>query len=182
MLDEILAERRKQGCDKSTSTSYKIESLKHLRPQRHNPSNSPTRNLLSPVITSPVIQPLSVTGVSSASCAQLTINPQLLTHFFASTDQRHHVGAGRDRDGHSVMLEREHKLSETGNQEKLHRLGQESVEKDYTSGIHKEPGRRVAKFQEDARRRREEAEKTEGLDDIEKVIIGRKASKKHKSK
>lgn len=181
MFDEILEDGRTQGCDKSAS--YKIQSLKHLRPQRHNPSNNQTHNLLSPVKTIPVIQPLSVTGLSAASYAQLTINPQLFAHFSASTGQRHHPGAGRrDRDGRSATLEREHELSETGNQEKLHRLGQEGVEKEDTSGIHKELGQRTVKFQEDPLLRSEEVEESEGLHDIVKVVIGRKASKKHKSK
>ncbi|XP_042346255.1 glucocorticoid modulatory element-binding protein 1-like [Plectropomus leopardus] len=174
-LDEILQERRKQGCDKSTS--YKIQSLKHLRPQRHNPSN-----LLSSVKTSPVIQPLSVTGLSVAPYAQLTISPQLFTHFSASTGQRHQARAGRtDRDSRNATLERECELGETGNQEKLRRLGKEEVEGEDTSGIHKEPGQRTVKFQEDAHLRSEDIEETEGLHDIEKVVIGKKASKKHKS-
>ncbi|XP_070692095.1 glucocorticoid modulatory element-binding protein 1-like [Pempheris klunzingeri] len=181
VLDEILEDQRKQGCDKSTF--YKIKSLKHQRPQRHNSSNSQTHNLLSSVKMSPVIQPLSVTGASSASYAQLTINPQLFTHFSASSVECHHVGAGRTHgDGHGVTQERERELSKTGKQEKLHRLRQEGVEKEDTSGIHKEPGKRNVKFQEDPHRRSEEPQETESLHDIEKVVMGRKASKKHKSK
>ncbi|KAM9353631.1 glucocorticoid modulatory element-binding protein 1-like [Symphorus nematophorus] len=171
-MDEILEDRRKPGCDKSTS--YKIKSLKHLRPQHHNPSNSQTHNLLSPVI-----QPLSVTGLSSTPYTQLTINPQLFNHFSATTGQRHHAGAGRtDRDG----LEREHELSEMGDQEKLHRLREEGVEKEDASGKHKEPGQRTVQFEEEPHLRSEEAEETGGFHDIETVVIGRKASKKHKSK
>ncbi|XP_037641715.1 glucocorticoid modulatory element-binding protein 1-like isoform X1 [Sebastes umbrosus] len=170
VLDEILEERRKQGCDKSTS--YKTLSLKHLRPQRHNPSNS---RLLSPVKTSPVIQPLSVTGLCAASYAQL------FTHFSASTGQRRHIGVGRtDGDGHD---DGEHELGETGKREKLRRLVQDGVEGgEDTSGIHKEPGQRTVKFHEDPHLRGEDVEETEGLHDIEKVVIGRKVSKKHKSK
>ncbi|XP_068591970.1 glucocorticoid modulatory element-binding protein 1 [Cebidichthys violaceus] len=174
--DEILKEWKKQGCDESTS--HKTLSMKHLRPQRHNPSNSQTHNLLSPVKTSPMIQPLSVTGFSAASYAQLTINPQLFAHFSASTVQRHHIRAGRrDRDGHDGTLEREHELSETGNQEKLRRLVQEEED---TLNIDK--GQRTVKYQEDPHLRSEEVEETEGLYVIDKVVIGRKASKKHKSK
>ncbi len=170
-----------QGCDKSAS--YKIQSLKHLRRQRHNPSNSQTHKLLSPVKTSPVIQPLCVTGLSAASYAQLTINRQLFAHLSASAGQRHPAGAsGTDRDGHSATLEREHELSETRNQQKLRMLGPEGVEKEDTSGIHKEPGQRTVNFQEDPHLRSEEVEEAEGLHDIVKVVIGRKESKKHKSK
>lgn len=177
--DEMLEERRKQGSDKSTSC--KTLPLKHLRP--HNPSNSRTHNLLSPVKTSPVIQPLSATGLSAAAYAQLTINPQLFTLFPGSTGQRHHARAGRmDRDGYNALLEREQELGETGNQDKLCRLGQEGVEGEDTSGIHKEPVLRTVKFEEDHHLRIEEVEETEGLHDIEKVVLGRKASKKHKSK
>lgn len=167
----MLEERRKQGCDKSTS--YKTLSSKHLRPQRH----SQTHNLLSPIKTSPVIQqPLSVTALPAASL--LNISPELFTHFSASTGQRLHAGAGRaDRDGHDATLEREHEFGEMGNQEK----GGVEEERD-TSGIHTEPGQRTVKFQEDPQLRSEEVEETEGLHDIEKVVIGRKASKKHKSK
>ncbi|XP_070768770.1 glucocorticoid modulatory element-binding protein 1-like [Enoplosus armatus] len=171
VLGEILEDQRKQGCDKSTS--YKMKSLKHLRPQRHNPSNSQTHNLLSPVKTSPVIQPLSVTGLSAASYAHLTINPQLFTHFSASAGQCHLAGAGRTDRDHRATLEGD-ELSETRNQEALHRFGQDGVEREDISGIHTEPGQRTVKFQE--------VEDAEGLHDIEKVVIGRKASNKHKSK
>lgn len=180
MLDEILEDQRKQGRDKSTS--YKIKSFKHLRPQCHNLSNSQSHSLLSPVKTSPVIQPLSVAGLSTASYAQLAINPQLFTHFSASNGQRHHAGARRaDRDDHSATLERERELSEMVNQ-KLHRLRQDAVEKKDSSGIHKEPGQRTVKSEEDPYLRSEEIDETEGLRDVEKVVLGRKASKKHKSK
>ncbi|XP_044065390.1 glucocorticoid modulatory element-binding protein 1-like [Siniperca chuatsi] len=177
VLNDILEDRRKQGCDKSTS--YKNKSLKHLQPQSHNPSNNQTHNLLSPVKTSPVIQPLSVTGLSAASyLLPLTINPQPFTHFSASAGQCHHHRAGRtDRE----TLERD-ELSETGNQEKLYRLGQENMDREDISRIHKEPEQRTVKFQEDSHLRSEEAEETEGLHDIEKVVIGRKASNKNKSK
>lgn len=86
-----------------------------------------------------------------------------------------------DRDNHSATLEREHELSELVNQ-KLHGLRQEAVEKKDASGIHKEPGQRTVKSEEEPYLRSEETDETEGLCDIEKVVLGRKASKKHKSK
>ncbi|XP_068999201.1 glucocorticoid modulatory element-binding protein 1-like isoform X2 [Embiotoca jacksoni] len=176
VLDELLEEQRKQSCDKSTS--YKMSSLKHLRPQRRSRTNSHTQDLLSSLKTSTVIQPLSVTGLSAASYAHLSVNPQLFTHFSAFTGQHHHAGDGRtDRHGQSATPEREHEIRETANQENVQRLGQEGHEKEDTSMIHKEPGQRTVKVREC-----EEVEETEGLVDIEKVIIGRKASKKHKSK
>ncbi|KAM6935684.1 glucocorticoid modulatory element-binding protein 1-like [Lycodopsis pacificus] len=167
--DDILEERRRQGRDETTS--HKTLSMKHLRPQHHNPSNSQTHNLRSPVKASPMIQPLSVTGLSAASYA----------HFSASTVQRHHIRAGRrDGDHHDATLVRERELSETGNQEKLRRLVQEGVEGEDALDIHK--GQRTVKYQEDPHLRSEQVEETEGLYVIDKVVIGRKASKKHKSK
>ncbi len=180
-MDEIFKDRRKQGCDKSTS--YKIKSLKRLRPQCHQPSNSQLHNLLSPIKMRPMIQPLSVSGLSAASYAQLTINPQLLAHLSASTGQCHPAGAGdTEKDGHSGTLETELELSETRNQEELHRLRQEDVKEEGASGVHKEPGQRTVRLQEEPHLRNEEGEETDGLHDIEKVVVGRKASKKHKSK
>ncbi|XP_034084154.1 glucocorticoid modulatory element-binding protein 1-like [Gymnodraco acuticeps] len=156
-FNEILEERRKQGCDKSPS--YKTLSLKQLPPQRHTPSNSQTHNLLSPVKTKTSIQPLS-----AAPHAQLTINPQYFTYFPASTGQRHHSGAVmKDRDGHDAML------------------GQNGVEGEDSSGVHKKPAQRTVKYQ-DPHLKSEVVEKEEGLYDIKKVVIGRKSSKKHKSK
>lgn len=81
-----------------------------------------------------------------------------------------------DRDGHSSMLEREHE------QEKLHRLRQEGVDKEDASGTHKELGQRTVQFQPDSHFESEGVEGTEGLHAIEKVVIGRKESKKHKIK
>ncbi|XP_033958656.1 glucocorticoid modulatory element-binding protein 1-like isoform X2 [Pseudochaenichthys georgianus] len=156
-FNEILEERRKQGCDKSPS--YKTPSLKQLPPQRHTPSNSQTHNLLSPVKTKTSIQPLS-----AAPHAQLTINPQYFTYFPASTGQRHHSGAVmKDRDGHDAML------------------GQNGVEGEDSSGVHKKPAQRTVKYQ-DPHLKSEVVEEEEGLYDIKKVVIGRKSSKKHKSK
>ncbi|KAG8010182.1 Glucocorticoid modulatory element-binding protein 1 [Nibea albiflora] len=171
VLDEILEERRKQGCEK-------IKSLKHLQPQRHNPSNSQIHNLMSPIKMNPLIQSLSVAGLSAASYAHLTINPQLFTHLSVSAGQLHHTRVGRT-DSHSATLERE--LSETGTKEKLHRVKQEDLEKEEASRIHK-TGQRTVKFQEDPHLRCEEVEERERLHDIERVVVGRKSSKKHKSK
>uniref|UniRef100_UPI0037E85C24 glucocorticoid modulatory element-binding protein 1-like isoform X2 n=1 Tax=Semicossyphus pulcher TaxID=241346 RepID=UPI0037E85C24 len=171
VLDDILEDQRKQGYDKCPS--YKIHSLKHLRQQRHN-----QLNLLSPVKTSPGIQPLSVTGLSAGSYAQLAINPQVFTHSFASTGRGYRAGAGRtDRDGQSAGMKREQEISDMENQQKCHRQGQEE-----SSGIHKEPGQRTIKFQKGPHLNREEKEEAEELHDIEKVVIGGKVSKKHKSK
>ena len=135
--------------------------------------------MLFPVKTSPVIQPLSATGLPAASYAQFIINPQLF-HFSATTDPHHHTGAGRtDRDNKSTMQERDHDLSETESQEKVHQQEQDGMD---TSGIYKGPGQRTAKSQEAPHLRSKEEEETEGLHDIGKGIIGREASKKHKSK
>ncbi|KAM7420504.1 hypothetical protein PAMA_014966 [Pampus argenteus] len=178
-LDEIVEERRKQGCVKNTSNKH--TSLKHLRHQRHNPSNSQSQNLLSPITSSPVMQPLSVLGLSAASYAQLTINSHPFTHFSASGGQRPHAAAGRvDRDGRSATLEVEHELCEAGSQVKVHRLGQEMVMKKETSGIHKEPGQRTV--QDDPHLRGEAVQETESLHDTDKLVLGKKASKKDKIK
>ncbi|XP_041799241.1 glucocorticoid modulatory element-binding protein 1-like [Chelmon rostratus] len=177
VLDEILEDRRKQSC---IQNSYKIKSLKHLRPQHHNLSNSQTHNLLSPIKTSRVIQPLSAIGLSATTYAQLALNPQLFTHVSSSTGQHRHAGAGRtDRDSHSPSPERQHEASEVGNREKLLRLRQEGVETEDASGVHRQ---RTVEFEDDPHLRSQEVEETEGLHDIEKVVMGRKASKKHKRK
>lgn len=157
MLDDILEDQRKQSYDKS---SYKIHSLKQLRQQRRNQPNSQTHNLLSPVKTSSGIQP---PALSAASYAQLTINPHIFSHSSASTGRSYHTGADRtEKDDQGVRLERE--------QEKFQRWGREE-----TSGIHKEPGQRTIRLQE------EEGE-VEVLHGVEKVVIGGKVSKKHKIK
>lgn len=155
-----------------------MKSSKHLQPQRHNPSNSQIHNLLSPIKMNPLIQSLSVAGLSAASYAQLTINPQLFTHLSVSTGQLHHTRVGRT-DGHSATLERE--LSETGTKEKLHRVKQEDLEKEEASRIHKS-GQRTVKFHEDPYLRSEEVEERQHFRDIERVVVGRKSTKKHKSK
>lgn len=50
------------------------------------------------------------------------------------------------------------------------------------SGIRREPGQRTVKSDEDLYPRSEETDETRGLRDFEKIVSGRKASKKHKSK
>ncbi|KAF7663877.1 hypothetical protein LDENG_00199410 [Lucifuga dentata] len=184
VLDEALGEWRKQGCNKSTSS----KTTKHLRLQPQSTTNSQTQHLLSPFATS-LIHSLSVSGLSAASLAQLTMTPQHFTHFSASvsTGQRHHVGARHgtsreDRDGGSVMLEREHDFSDMGNQERVRRLEEEREQKEEASGIHKDAALRTYKFPKDPRLRNEDLEETGSLLDIDKVVIGKKASKKHKSK
>lgn len=50
------------------------------------------------------------------------------------------------------------------------------------SGIRREPGQRTVQSDEDLYLRSEETDETRGLRDFEKIVSGRKASKKHKSK
>lgn len=69
----------------------------------------------------------------------------------------------KDRDGHDAML------------------GQNGVEGEDSSGVHKKPAQRTVKYQ-DPHLKSEVVEEEEGLYDIKKVVIGRKSSKKHKSK
>ncbi|XP_035018359.1 glucocorticoid modulatory element-binding protein 1 [Hippoglossus stenolepis] len=159
VLDGILEEQRRQVCDKSTS-------LKLLRRQRHN--NCQTQNVLSPVKT--VIQPLSVLGLSAASSAHL------FTHFSASTGLHLPTKTGR------MDSDRDHELGEMRSQKKVHQRGQEGTEKQDASGIFKEPGLRTGMSREGLHLRSQEEEETESLHEIQKVIIGRKSSKKHKSK
>ncbi|KAM9852145.1 glucocorticoid modulatory element-binding protein 1-like [Aulostomus maculatus] len=162
-LEDILEERRKQVCVKNTA--YKPQ--KHLRPQRPNPSNSQTQNLLSPIISNSVISPLSVMGLSAAPYSQLAVNPQhASSHFSASSGQLHRAGKGE---------EKKHELCETGKHEKLHRRGQEMTKKEETSEMHQDVG------QQDPLLVSEDIEDIESLHDIEKVVFERKASKKHKT-
>lgn len=49
-------------------------------------------------------------------------------------------------------------------------------------GIHREPGQRTLKPEEDLYLSSEEAAEKRGVRDIEKMVSGRKASKKHRSK
>ncbi|XP_042084988.1 glucocorticoid modulatory element-binding protein 1 isoform X2 [Haplochromis burtoni] len=178
-FDELSEDKGKQSCDKGTSK--KAASLKHPRTQRKSKTSSHPQSPLPSVKSATAIQPHSITGLCAASYPHLTINPQLFAHFSAYTSQRCHAETGRtDRDVHSATLEGDREISEADNQEKFHGLGREGNKRKDTSGIHKEPGQGSVKFWEGSHVRRDEA--TEGLHDIEKVIMGRKASKKHKSK
>lgn len=168
-LDDILEEKQRLGCVKNTS--YKPTAGKHL--QRHNLSNSQTQNLLSPISSSAVIQPLSLLGLSAAPYNQLSINPQHAALFSASASSRHPQQAEKRE-------ERRHELGETGKREKLHRMGQEMVKKEETSGIHHHLGQSLVKFEQNPQLGIDDAGETGSLLDSEKA--GRKASKKHKSK
>ncbi|XP_029929245.1 glucocorticoid modulatory element-binding protein 1-like [Myripristis murdjan] len=180
VLDGNLEVQRKQGYDKSTS--YRNMSSKRLRLHRRSPSASQTQSqhqasqsTLCPITGSPVIQPLTVAALSAASLAQLTVSPELFTRFSASvsTGHRHHAGiicgADRmDREGQHVEPEREHGVS-------LHSLGQEED----TSGSHTAL-RTAGAREEDSHLIGEQVEELERLYDINRVVVGRKASKKHK--
>ncbi|XP_004560035.2 glucocorticoid modulatory element-binding protein 1 [Maylandia zebra] len=178
-FDELSEDKGKQSCDKGTSK--KAASLKHPRTQRKSKTSSHPQSSLPSVKSATAIQPHSITGLCAASYPHLTINPQLFAHFSAYTSQRCHAETGRtDRDVHSATLEGDREISEADNQEEFHGLGREGNKRKDTSGIHKEPRQGSVKFWEGSHVRRDEV--TEGLHDIEKVIMGRKASKKHKSK
>lgn len=142
VLDETLDEQRKQGC-----TTYKTPRVHH---------QSPTL-----IMTNPVVHPLSITGLSVSSLAQLTTIPQHFTHFSPSVPAgQRHCGTGR------VTPEREPDLGE----------------REDASGVCKNATLRTVKFRKDPRLTIEDLEETGGLRDIDKVVVGRKASKKHKSK
>lgn len=179
-FDELSEDERKQSCNKRTS--HKASSLKHLRTQRKSQTSSHFQNLLSSVKTATMIQPHSVTGLCGASYTHLAINPQLFAHFSAFTGQRRHIGASRtDGDVQSATPEGEQEISEADDQETFHRPGREGNRRKGT-GVPKEAGQRSVKVWGKRHVRSEEDEATEGSHDIEKMIMGRKASKKHKSK
>ncbi|XP_028985176.1 glucocorticoid modulatory element-binding protein 1-like isoform X2 [Betta splendens] len=167
VLNETLEDQRKQGCEKSTSS-------KHARPQHQNPSKSRAHHMLPPGRTRPVVQALAPTASSTAPHAQLSITPQLATLFPASAGRPHRTGAdGMIRDDRNAKLERKnHKHEGTGSPGNPHHG---------TTGSCREPGRRISESQVAPQLRSEEAKKTKSLCDIERVIIGRKASKKQKS-
>lgn len=90
-----------------------------------------------------------------------------------------------DKDSQSTMLQRHNEVCDMRSQGKVHQQGKEGEkveEEEDTSGIYKEPGQRTAKSREASHLRSEEVDEAEGLHDIEKVMVGRKASKKQKSK
>lgn len=168
-MDEILEDQRKQG-------RVKMKSFKHAGPECHGPSNKrQSHNLLPHVKTSPGVQPPFVAGLPAASYAHLPINPQLFARSSASDGPQQHHG---DR---GAMLEREPQLSEMVNQ-RLRRLRQEAADKKEVPTIHKEPIQRTVKSDGEPYLRSEETDDTEGVHDIEKMVLGRKVSKKHKSK
>lgn len=179
VLDGNLEVQRKQGYDKSTS--YRNMSSKRLRPHRRSPSASQTQSqhqasqsTLCPITASPVIQPLTFAALSAASLAQLTASPELFTRFSASVSTGHHHPAGvlcgadrMDREGQHVEPEREHGVR----QESLHSLDtSRSRTALRTAGAREEDSHLIG----------EQVEELERLYDIDKVVVGRKASKKHK--
>ncbi|CAN9513968.1 unnamed protein product [Ophioblennius macclurei] len=173
VLNDILENQRKHSREKSGS--HRTSCPKHLRSKRQSQPDNHIQNLLSSIKNNTVIQPLSVSGLPAASYAQL----------FSAFAGQHLYNTGADKtdgDSQSAVLERESESSEAGRPEKVHRLGQQDNDKKDTSGIHKEPRQRTVKFQQDSHISSEETGETERLDDIGKVIIGRKSSKKHKSK
>ncbi|XP_007544915.1 glucocorticoid modulatory element-binding protein 1-like [Poecilia formosa] len=87
VLDEISEERRKQSCNQRKS--YKTSSLKHLRPHRQSQQKRRVHDWLLNERTNTVIRPLSFTGLSAASHAQV------FSHFSAPAGWSHLVGAGR---------------------------------------------------------------------------------------
>lgn len=158
VLDEILEDQRTKSRDKSSSC--KVKSLKHLRPQCHR---SP------PCAVKPisVVQHLSIAGGSPY--ARLNINPQLFTSLSASNGQRRHArGSRRNKGQHDGVLERE--LGQMVDQEKITRPKQEAL------GNLREPADRTIEEPHD---RAAEMHEATSLCESERVVLGRK---KHKSK
>lgn len=154
VLDEILEDQRTKSRDKSSSC--KVKSLKHLRPQCHR---SP------PCAVKPisVVQHLSVAGGSPH--ARLNINPQLFTSFSASNGQRHHArGSRRNKRQHDGGLGRE--LGQMAGQAKITRPKHEAL------GNLREPADRTVEEPLDRF-----AEAT-SLCESERVVLGRKKHKK----
>lgn len=150
VLDEILEDQRTKSRDKSSSR--KVKSLKHLRPQCHR----------SPPCA--VVQHLSIPGGSPY--ARLNINPQLFTSFSASNGQRHHArGSRRNKGQHDGVLEGE--LGQMVDQEKITRPKQEAL------GSLREPEDRTVEEPHDR------VAQATSLCESERVVLGRK---KHKSK
>lgn len=69
-----------------------------------------------------------------------------------------------------------------GKREKTQRLVQEIAKKEEISGIHKDLGASDVKFQQDHQFVSEEVDETEGVHDSRMAGLGRKASRKHKTK
>ncbi|XP_054898247.1 glucocorticoid modulatory element-binding protein 1-like [Poeciliopsis prolifica] len=138
VLDEISEERRKQSCNQRKS--YKTSSLKHLRPHRQSQQKRCGHNLLQNERTNTVIRPLSFTGLSAASHAQV------FSHFSAPAGWSHLVGAGRT-DG----------------------VGQSGNEKKDTSGKNKEMKQKTVLLPGDGPIRCDEARKTKSSHGTENV-------------
>ncbi|PWA33722.1 hypothetical protein CCH79_00007548, partial [Gambusia affinis] len=129
VLDEISEEHRKQSCNQRKS--YKTSTLKHLRPHRQSQQKRSVHNLLLNERTNTVIRPLSFTGLSAASHAQV------FSHFSAPAGWSHLVGAGRSDGG-----------------------GQGGNEKKDTSGKNKEMKQKMVLLPGDGPIRCDEARKT----------------------
>ncbi|XP_077431535.1 glucocorticoid modulatory element-binding protein 1-like isoform X1 [Vanacampus margaritifer] len=159
-LEELSKERRKQACVKNTP--YKHLSPKHLRPQRHQPSNSN----LSPTLSNTVIQPLSLMGLPESPYAHPNINPQHASHFPTPSGPR---GGAVKRE------ERTRALCESGKQARAHRAGQE-LKLEMQQGL----GQRACKLPPQLG----SDERVEGksLHGFEKVALGRKGLKNLKTK
>lgn len=68
------------------------------------------------------------------------------------------------------------------NPQRHHRVRGAGESRKEVSGIRRELGQRTVRSEEDLHLRSEETEETCSVRDIEKILIGRKVSKKHKSK
>ncbi|KAM6909692.1 LOW QUALITY PROTEIN: glucocorticoid modulatory element-binding protein 1-like [Xenentodon cancila] len=152
VLDDIPEGQRKQSSNKNRSD--KISSQEHVGYQHHSQMTSCNQNQLS----STVIRPLSVSGYSAS-------HAQLFTQFTAD----HRV---RVRNGQSSTLDKEQRISKTGNQ-----LGEED-----TSGMHKNTGQRTVKLLQDSQIRSEELEAKNGTHIPQNSIVKRKPSEKRRSK
>ncbi|XP_071757765.1 glucocorticoid modulatory element-binding protein 1-like isoform X2 [Centroberyx gerrardi] len=130
-------------------------SLKRQRPQRHSPSSSHTQSQHQAGQNMP--SPLATCPVIQPLTATGSA-PASLAQLTAS--------------------QREQEVGETGRRERLHRPEEEDA-----SGIHHELATRtVGAREEDPHLGGEEAEETERSRDVDKAAVGRKASKKHKTK
>ncbi|XP_061808013.1 glucocorticoid modulatory element-binding protein 1-like isoform X2 [Nerophis lumbriciformis] len=151
-LGDLSKERRKQACVKNPS--YKTAAHKHLRPQRHPPSN----------VSNTVIQPLSLVGLPAPQYTHApSINPTHIGHFLAQRGLR---GKGQ---------ERARALCESDKAGNVHRPGQ-----GLTLGTRQDLGQRGCTLQPQLAS--EEVNEGETLRDFQKVALGRKGLKKLKSK
>ncbi|XP_076016818.1 glucocorticoid modulatory element-binding protein 1-like isoform X2 [Genypterus blacodes] len=135
-----------------TLDEHRRQGYKSTRPHHHAPSL---------LLTHPAIQPLSVAALSASSLAQLTTIPPHFAHFSPSVPGRRHRGTG------VVTPEREAELGER---------------EDDASGMCRNATPRAVKLGKDLRLIGEDFEETGSFHDIEKLVAGRKGSKKHRSK